>query len=147
MKLAYICGPFRAPNAWEIEENIRRAEVVALKAWKAGFAVICPHTNTRFFDGAAPDEIWLNGDLEIMKRCDLVILVEGWDLSLGALKEIERAEELGIPVFHDVPFPENFERFGALRKKRRGEKLQEPESRDPESQEPEKEEKEEEPRS
>ena len=102
MKLAYIAGPFRAANAWEIEENIRRAERVALDAWRAGFAVICPHTNTRFFQGAAPDRVWLDGDMEILIRCDLVILVEGWDSSMGALKEVEVARHRGIPVYQSV---------------------------------------------
>jgi len=33
MRVVYIAGPYRAPNAWEIEENIRRAERIALHIW------------------------------------------------------------------------------------------------------------------
>lgn len=99
MKVVYIAGPFRASNAWEIEQNIRRAEELALEVWRAGFAAICPHTNTRFFQGAAPDEVWLEGDLEILSRCDAVLLTEDWENSKGAVLESEEAGDLEIPVF------------------------------------------------
>src|SRR3990167_5628921 len=99
MKVVYIAGPFRAPNSWAMEQNIRRAETLALEVWRKGAAAICPHTNTRFYQGAAPDEVWLNGDLEILRRCDAVLMVEGWERSQGAGAEGEYARRLGIPVF------------------------------------------------
>lgn len=102
MKVVYIAGPFRGPNHWEIEQNIRRAEALALEAWRAGFAVICPHTNTRFFDGAAADEVWLKGDLEILRRCDAVIMTPDWERSTGAAAERKEAMKEGIPVFYSV---------------------------------------------
>lgn len=95
----YVAGPFRAENSWEIENNVRRAENLALEVWRGGMAAICPHTNTRFYQGAAPDNVWLEGDLLIIKRCDAVLLVPGWEGSSGTLAEIELAREHGIPVF------------------------------------------------
>lgn len=88
MKLAFVSGPFRAPDAWSREQNIRRAEEVALALWRMGFAVICPHTNTRFFEGALPDAVWLAGDLEMLRRCDLLVTVPGWEASVGACSEV-----------------------------------------------------------
>lgn len=102
MIVVYIAGPFRGPNSWEIECNIRRAEELALSAWRAGFAVICPHTNTRFFQGAGPDAIWLEGDLEILRRCDAVLLTTDWQRSSGARAEVECANSNGIPVFETL---------------------------------------------
>ena len=102
MKVVYVAGPFRAVNAWEVEENIRRAERLALEVWRLGAACVCPHTNTRFFQGAAPDEVWLEGDLEILRRCDAVILTEDWKRSSGARAEVKAAERLGIPVFDEI---------------------------------------------
>ena len=101
-RVVYIAGPFRAENAWEIEQNIRRAESLALVAWRAGFAVICPHANTRFFQGAAPDETWLSGDLALLARCDAMILVAGWHRSEGSRKEVEFALNANIPVYASV---------------------------------------------
>lgn len=111
----YIAGPFRGPTAWDVECNVRRAEEVALEAWRAGFAVICPHTNTRFFDGAAPDAIWLEGDKELLRRCDGVVLVEGWERSSGAVEEVNLATREQIPKFDDVAAAtEWFTRIGLL---------------------------------
>lgn len=101
-KVVYIAGPFRASSSWGIELNIRRAEELALLAWTAGFAVICPHANTRFYQGALPDEVWLDGDLEILRRCDAVLLVDGWEKSKGTAGEVAVAREEGIPVFEDI---------------------------------------------
>lgn len=102
MKLVYVAGPFRGPNAWEIEQNIRRAESLALEVWRLGAAVICPHTNTRFFQGAADDKIWLEGDLEMLRRCDVVMLTPDWRRSSGAQAEVKEALEREIPVFEGL---------------------------------------------
>lgn len=100
MKLVYIAGPFRGPNSWEIEQNIRAAESLALEVWRMGAAVICPHANTRFFQGAADDDVWLKGDLEILSRCDVILMTEDWRRSTGATEEHDFAVERGIDVFY-----------------------------------------------
>ncbi len=102
MKVAYVAGPFRAENSWEIEQNIRQAEGLALALWRLGYAVICPHTNTRFFQGAAPDSIWLEGDIEIMKRCDVVVMTPDWARSTGATKEHEVAKLNNIRIAYSI---------------------------------------------
>lgn len=99
MKLIYVAGPFRGANSWEMECNIRRAEALALKVWNSGMAALCPHTNTRFFQGAAPDEVWLAGDIEMLRRCDAVVLTTDWGRSSGARAEVKFALENKIPVF------------------------------------------------
>ncbi len=95
-QVVYVAGPFRAESHWEIEGNIRRAESYALELWLQGYAVICPHANTRFYQGAAPDESWLEGDLTILERCDIIALVLGWEKSEGTLGELKRARECGL---------------------------------------------------
>lgn len=102
MKLVYVAGPFRGKSAWDIECNIRRAEELALEVWRLGAAALCPHCNTRFFQNAAPDEVWLKGDLEILRRCDAVVLTPDWRKSSGARAEVEEALVLDIPVFDDL---------------------------------------------
>jgi len=99
MKVIYIAGPFNGGNAWEVEKNIRKAEELSLQVWEMGAAAICPHTNTRHFHGVLRSEEWLNGYLEILRRCDAVLTVPTWQSSPGARAEIARAGDLGIPVF------------------------------------------------
>ena len=102
MKVVYIAGPFRGPDAWCIEQNIRKAEAVALDVWRLGAACLCPHANTRFFQGAAPDTLWLDGNLEMLRRCDAVLMVDGWQDSSGAQRERAEALSNHIPAFTTV---------------------------------------------
>lgn len=101
--VVYVAGPFRGPDSWAIENNIRRAEALALEVWRLGAAAVCPHTNTRFFQGAAPDSVWLDGDLAILAKCDAVLMTPDWKQSSGARKEEAFAAEQLIPVFYDLP--------------------------------------------
>jgi len=100
--VVYVAGPYRADNNWEIEQNIRRAETLALEVWRAGGAAICPHANTRFYQGAAPDDVWLDGDLAQLARCDAVLVVPNYGASKGTIAEIQFARERGIPVFYTL---------------------------------------------
>lgn len=93
LKLIYVAGRFRAKTHWEVEQNIRKAEAFGLEiARVTGQFPVIPHTMTRFFDGAAPDEIWLQGDLLLLERCDALALVPGsWVGSVGTDGEIRHA--------------------------------------------------------
>jgi hypothetical protein len=99
MKLVYIAGPYRGASEWEVVQNIRRAEALALEVWQSGAACICPHKNTALLGGAADDSVWLEGDLEMMRRCDAVLCTEDWRRSAGAREEVRIANEMGLPVF------------------------------------------------
>lgn len=101
MKVAYIAGPYRAKNGVTVLENIRAAEQVAIKYWRLGFAVITPHLNTAFFDGLAPDNVWLEADLEFLRRCDVVVMMKTWKYSSGAVKEHELALELEKEIIYE----------------------------------------------
>jgi nucleoside 2-deoxyribosyltransferase len=102
MKVVYVAGPFRAPTHWGIVQNVRRAEAVALEVWRMGAAALTPHLNTANFQGAAPDEAWIEGTLALLRKCDAVVLVEGWAKSTGTAGEIAEAKRLGLPVFSDL---------------------------------------------
>lgn len=107
MTLVYVAGPFRAKpdaaNQWVQWQNVLRAAALALEVWKVpGAVAICPHLNTAFYEGSAPAETWLNGDLEILRRCDAVLMTRDWELSEGARAEKAFAEQHGIPVLHSV---------------------------------------------
>lgn len=58
---SYVAGPIRGDSMWDVEQNIRRVESLALQLWKYGNAV----------------HICLDGDLELMRRMDRVCVVCG----------------------------------------------------------------------
>ena len=98
IKVIYIAGAFRAKTQWGIMQNVRKAEDASLKLWKLGYAVICPHTMTQHFQNECPDEVWLDGCLELLRRCDAIYLVEGWQSSKGSLEEYKLAQFLGLVI-------------------------------------------------
>ncbi len=102
LKVVYIAGPFRAATPWLIEQNVRRAEEVSLAVWRLGAAALCPHMNTRHFQDCAPDATWIEGTLELLRRCDAVLVQGDWKASTGTRGEVAEAERLGLPVFHDA---------------------------------------------
>lgn len=98
MKVAYVSGPYRADTPAQILRNIGAAATVAKQLWNEGYAVICPHKNTALFDGDAPDEVWLKGDLEFVKRSDMVVAMTGWENSEGAIAELKYAIEHNVSI-------------------------------------------------
>lgn len=83
--LVYCAGRFSAPTREGIEENIKRAVGTALDAVAAG---------------AFP--FWIAGTLELLRRCDAILMVPGWEESSGARGELAEAIELCMPVFYDI---------------------------------------------
>ena len=97
--LVYIAGPYRAPTTWGIQKNIHNARLWGVVVARAGAYPMIPHSNTAHFDGAVDgDDFWLQGTLEMMRRCDGVLLIDGWMRSTGACEEERQAAALGIPL-------------------------------------------------
>ena len=101
-KVVYIAGPYRARNG-TILENIRAAEQVAIKYWRLGYFVFCPHLNSAFMDGVMPDEHFLESGLEFLRRADVVVFMRGHERSAGAMKELDLAIELKKEIIREWP--------------------------------------------
>lgn len=103
MKLVYVAGPYRGKTREEVAQNVAAARHVGKLCALQGFFPVMPTVNTAHFDHDFPhiqdDEFWLAGTLELMRRCDAVVLVDGWTESAGALGEVAEAKRLGIPVY------------------------------------------------
>jgi hypothetical protein len=102
MKLIYIAGPFRGPSSWDIQKNVMSAMEQAWRVWALGHAAVCPHANTMFFQGSLADDIWLKGDLEIISRCDAMLMAPHWEGSVGSQVEHNFAITKNIPVFYNL---------------------------------------------
>jgi hypothetical protein len=106
VKVAYVAGPYKAPTMHQIVANIKAAEAVGVALWRMGVATVIPHKNTALLDGCLSDDPaedrarWLAGDIEILRRCDCLVTVPGWENSPGAVKEVEAARRCMMSVFH-----------------------------------------------
>jgi hypothetical protein len=95
--IAYVAGPYREGHGRTVHANIDGAALVAMDLWKIGCTAICPHLNTAHFDG--PVEQYLAGDLEILSKCDAIVMAPFWRESDGACAELRYARKLGLPAY------------------------------------------------
>lgn len=109
--IVYLSGPYRDVDGitgFDRNTNARRAWDVAVNMWRAGYVVICPHMNT--FDMETPmeddftdkelEDIFIGGDLLIIDKCDAVVMLPGWEMSMGAKMERDHALRNNIPVWY-----------------------------------------------
>lgn len=101
MKVIFISGAYRNGTEWGLVENIRRAESAAIKLWQQGWVVLCPHKNTAHFGGLCNDRVWLDGDIELLKRCDAIFMLKNWEQSEGAREEHELARVLDKEIIYE----------------------------------------------
>ena len=114
MILIYVAGPYRGSTREETELIISAAKHVGKLVARKGFMPVVPHTNTAGYEHLAPeltDEFWLDGTLEIMRRCDAVCMVAGFEFSSGSINEMKVATTLHMPIYrsaHHLPKAEDF---------------------------------------
>jgi len=100
--VVYVAGPYRAKSRAGVELNIQSARQTGLHCCFKGWSPIIPHANTGGLDEIEPgvgDEFWLQATLELMRRCDAVVLCTGYTRSCGTVAEMIEARHLGIPVY------------------------------------------------
>lgn len=106
--VVYIAGPYRGPSRAAIELNIQAARKVGLLCAQKGWSPLIPHSNAAHLDECCglPDQYWLDATMELLLRCDAVVLCPGWINSVGTCAEVAEAKRRGIPVYEtetDLP--------------------------------------------
>lgn len=101
MKVCYVAGPFRGKNAWEIHRNVLDAESVIPYLIRQGYAPICPHKMTENLQGLFPDKVYLDICLELLRRCDAIYMLQGWENSEGSREELAEAKRLGLEILYE----------------------------------------------
>lgn len=98
MKLIYIAGKYRGKKRYHVKENIMFAERFQLELTKKypEYFFVVPHVMTAAVDGVHDDQYFLDGTLEVLKRCDGIYLLPNWEHSEGAKFEYDYALKNGI---------------------------------------------------
>lgn len=102
MSMYYICSRYRGTKE-QIAAHIEYAKELTREALLYGHCAIAPHLYiTDCLDDSDPEErqIGLETALEILARCDAVIVGQRFGISEGMAAEIAEAKKLGIPVFY-----------------------------------------------
>lgn len=110
MKLIYLASAIRPKGNQTLRGNIAYAKKIALDLWDKGFVVFCPAANTDLPHAKAQalgfyPRYWLEADLYILKRCDVLVVAPGWELSEGVRGEIDCAIYNNIPIFYYPDYP------------------------------------------
>ncbi len=98
-KILYLAGPYQ--SKWGLPGralNVLRAWRWAWRFWRMGYVVICPVCNSAFMDSALPPDEWITRDLSLILHVSAVVLLPGWERSIGAQREKAYAERMGIAV-------------------------------------------------
>ena len=101
IKLVYMAGAYRGKTEWEVRCNIIKAEKYAaliINHSNKLFPII-PQKNTAHMGGLRENKYFLDGTMEMLKRCDYIYMIPGWANSEGAILELQEAIRLGIPEF------------------------------------------------
>lgn len=111
-RLVYLAGPYRPYTDEDgtrhtIAQNVRDAALYGIELWRLGYVAVIPHTMTYFpqfqqQDGGirgVPPEVFLQGELELLRRCDALVLMPNWRISKGATAERDYALANGIPAY------------------------------------------------
>jgi hypothetical protein len=108
-KCIYVAGAISASSAGKFLNNIRKGIQLSKDVFLAGYAPFCPfidfHYNLVMTDAEVKSittEDYYDYSIAWLEKTDAVLLVPGWGESVGTLKEIARAQELNIPIYHTM---------------------------------------------
>jgi len=101
--VVYVAGKFRGPKLADVDRNISFASMFVAPIAEAGAMPVTVH----LCEGVRAHDIhqenngqwWVDATLEVLRRCDALVVIPGWQDSSGTLGEIREAFRLGIPVF------------------------------------------------
>lgn len=96
--VVYVAGRFRSADGWKVNENVFAAEKAGREVAALGAMPLVPHSIGAHMAGTEDDTFWLTGTLELMRRCDVVLVLPGYQESQGTMGEIAEAQRIGMPV-------------------------------------------------
>lgn len=110
--ISYLACPYTHEHEHMQHQRYEQVTDVAAKLMLQGRVIYSPITSMHYLARRvkANQIDWLEHDLAILARCDILIVLqlEGWELSEGLKREIAFAEEHNIPIeYMESPFGQN----------------------------------------
>lgn len=103
IKQIYLAGPYTGKDSQEVMSYCSTAINFASEVVKLGAYPQTSHPLGVFLQrGVGNAQYWYDATLEQMKRCDAVLMLPNWENSQGAIKELEEADKLDMPIFYNV---------------------------------------------
>jgi hypothetical protein len=100
--LIFLACKYTEPHTYQIARNIHWATWYAHEIALLGGAPLCPALIGSHFEGTQSYLWWGDAYINLLRRCDAVFMVPGYERSNGAMKELTEALAIGLPVFFDL---------------------------------------------
>lgn len=101
--MGYFSAPISAPDALTRTRHHLVALGESAMLWEAGVLHYCPHRNSpQVGTTDVGYEAWMEMDLEVLARCDYIIMGGAWHDSAGCRRELAMAMHKGLPVVYTV---------------------------------------------
>jgi hypothetical protein len=104
MRKVYVAGCYSANSVIEVLQNIGKGEKAAAMLFRMGFYPFCPWHDASYVKDSPNHDFdvkqFQEHSMAWLEVSDSVFVLKGYEKSKGTLKEIERANELGIPVHY-----------------------------------------------
>ena len=101
--ILYLASPYTSENPGEVIRNIERVFSVARELRERGHKPLIPHSlhwygvwYKRVMGSYPSYESMMDWCFGLLEKCDAVVIIES---SPGTNREIERAQELGKPIY------------------------------------------------
>lgn len=93
----YIAGPYSG----DVVAHVHLAWLAGRDIAQRGYIPIIPHTMTAHMEDILTPEDWYEITFEMLKLCDCVYMLKGWELSRGAVEEHDyAANTMKIPIYY-----------------------------------------------
>lgn len=105
MKKVYVAGAISAPTLEKGLKNLREGIACGATLLKMGFCPFVPHLTAQFNlvqEELIPVETHYQYDLEWLEVCDCMLVLPGYENSVGVAREICFAKAKRIPVFYSI---------------------------------------------
>lgn len=104
--LVYLAVPYSHPDQTVLLERVRKVNAMTAKLMKEGHSVFSPITQSHYVavqcHMPTDWDFWAKYDRDFISCCHtlFVLMLEGWDKSVGVTAEIAIAKEFGIPIVY-----------------------------------------------
>jgi nucleoside 2-deoxyribosyltransferase len=102
--LVYLASPFSHPDSEIREKRFKDVYEATIRLLKKNIYAFSPilYNFQMHLDYDLPTDwgFWMPYDLAFLERCSemIVVMLDGWDISVGVAAEVKYAQEHGIPV-------------------------------------------------
>lgn len=102
MKKVYVAGAISSSSIEQSLKNIRNGILVGAELLSLGYSPYVPHLDYQFNivqDNFIDVKTYYKHDLEWLSLCDCMLVLEGWENSIGVRGEIKFAITNEIPIY------------------------------------------------